>query len=122
MYLVLFVSILIAIVALLTLAIRSENIFGRTLAVNTLGTVIALLLVTLGALQKEADYFDIALLYVLLNFSATLALLRLFKSRQIAGALLRNVSQAPLDSDIDAKAEDAAERGMRMEPETRERE
>lgn len=117
MYLALFISILIAIVALLTLAIRSENIFGRTLAVNALGTVIALLLVTLGALQKEVDYFDIALLYVLLNFSATLALLRLFKSRQISGALLRKVSQVPLnserESEANAGARDAAEQGAR---------
>lgn len=99
MFVVLFTSIFITIIALLVLASRSKNIFGKVLAVNVLGTVIAILMTTLGAMLNEPDYFDIALLYMLLNFTSTLALLHFFRSRQIPSSLLRDVSKVPLDSE-----------------------
>ena len=93
---VLFVFIFPVIVTLLVLAATSGNIFGRLLAVNVLGTVITLLMAVIGAATGQTDYYDIALLYVLLNFSTTLALLRFFRRRKIPAALLGNVSGAPL--------------------------
>ena len=96
MFTVLFPAIFIVIAALLVFAVRTRNIFGCVLGLNTLGTVIVVLMSALGALMNQADYFDIALLYILLNFSLTMALLRFFRSRRIPGDVLKNVSQVPL--------------------------
>lgn len=102
MFATLFGFLFFVIVMLLILAASSGNLFGKLLAVNVLGTVIATLIAVIGVIVKQPDYFDIALLYILLNFSTTLALLRFFRNRKIPEALLNNVSDvaiAPHTSD-----------------------
>lgn len=103
MFAVLFGTIFIVLTALLFRAALANNIFGRLLAVNVAGTVVAVLLAAIGALMREGDYFDIALLYILLNFSSTLALLRFFSGQHIPADLLGEVSRIPVP---DAKSGD----------------
>ena len=110
MFAVLFGVQFFAIVALLFLAKTNRNIFVRVLAVNVLGTVIAILVATIGVFENEPDYFDIALLYILFNFSMTLALLRFFKGRHIPRALLKDMSRVPLTHEDADDGRDASER------------
>ena len=58
-------------------AVLGPTLYDRILALNALGTKTVLLVVLLGAMWGRTDYIDIALLYALLNFVGTLALLRL---------------------------------------------
>ncbi len=100
MFLFLLGSIVLTIVVLIVLTMKSHNIFGRMLAVNVLGTLVAILMAIIGVITNQSDYLDIALLYILLNFSTTLALLRFFKSGKIPQRLLEGVSLTPFAANI----------------------
>jgi multicomponent Na+:H+ antiporter subunit F len=52
------------------------TVYDRILAVNSFGTKTVLLIALLGALAGRTDYLDVALLYALINFIATVALMK----------------------------------------------
>ena len=62
--------------------VLGPTMIDRVLAVNMFGTMIVLLIVLLCYLLNDYGYVDIALAYGLLNFVATVALLRYLKSGQ----------------------------------------
>ncbi len=51
-------------------------LYDRVLAANTFGTATVLLIAVLGYLNNRPDFLDIALLYALVNFVGTLAILK----------------------------------------------
>ncbi len=66
-------------IILLLRAILGPTVFDRILAINTFGTATVLLIALLGFSTGRPDFMDIALLYVLINFIATIAVLKLFR-------------------------------------------
>lgn len=70
------VAILVAMSLALLRALLGPTVWDRILAVNTFGTKTVLLMALLGAIAGRADYLDVALLYALINFVGTVALLR----------------------------------------------
>ena len=54
-----------------------------TIAVNSFGTHTVLLIGALGFLNGRPDFLDIALLYALINFVGTIAILKFFRYRKI---------------------------------------
>ncbi len=52
------------------------SVFDRILAVNNFGTMTVLLIGVLGFLSERPDFLDIALVYALMNFITTIAVLR----------------------------------------------
>ncbi|MBD3609305.1 MAG: pH regulation protein F [Gammaproteobacteria bacterium] len=74
------IALLIAMMMTLIRAILGPSIFDRVLAVNAFGTKIVLFLGVIGFLTERPDFLDIALLYALINFITTLAILRFFES------------------------------------------
>ncbi len=76
-------AIAAAMVMLLIRAAKGPGLFNRVLAINTFGTLTVLLLVLLGVEFDQHDLMDIALLYVLLNFVAAVAVLRFFEDRRL---------------------------------------
>lgn len=74
------IALLVAMAMTLIRAILGPSIFDRILAVNAFGTKIVLFLGVYGFLTKRPDFLDIALLYALINFITTLAILRFFES------------------------------------------
>lgn len=62
-------------------AILGPSAFDRVLAVNMFGTKTVLLLSLLGFLSGRPDFLDIALVYALVNFLSTIAILRFFEGR-----------------------------------------
>ena len=80
------IALLVAMALTLVRAILGPSIFDRILAVNSFGTKIVLFLGVYGFLTGRPDFLDIALLYTLINFISTLAVLRFFES----GALITN--------------------------------
>ena len=66
---------------LLTLvrALLGPTVYDRILAVNLFGTITVLFIAVHGFLQDRPDFLDIALVYALINFIGTVAVLKFFE-------------------------------------------
>lgn len=60
-------------------ALAGPTVFDRILAVNMFGTKTVLLIAVLGFLTGRPDFLDIALVYALINFIGTIAVLKFLK-------------------------------------------
>ena len=70
------VAILVAMGLALSRTLLGPTVWDRILAVNSFGTKTVLLIALLGALAGRTDYLDVALLYALINFIGTVALMK----------------------------------------------
>jgi multicomponent Na+:H+ antiporter subunit F len=72
------VAIIIVIASFVSLyrGIEGPGIFNRIIAVNVIGTKTIVLLVLIGFIYERPDFFDIALVYAILNFIMTIAATR----------------------------------------------
>ncbi len=73
------ITILVVMLIILLRASLGPTVFDRILAINTFGTVTVLLIALFGFLTARPDFMDIALLYALINFISTIAVLKLFR-------------------------------------------
>ncbi len=73
------IAILVVMFILLLRAALGPTIFDRILAINTFGTATVLLIALFGFLTNRPDFLDIALLYALINFISTIAVLKIFQ-------------------------------------------
>ncbi len=73
------VAILATLALALARAILGPTVYDRILAGNMVGTVTVLAIAVLGFLMGRPDFLDIALLYALINFVGTIAVLKFFK-------------------------------------------
>jgi multicomponent Na+:H+ antiporter subunit F len=64
------------------------SLYDRVLAVNAFGTKTVMLLCLFGVWIGRADAIDIAMLYALLNFIATIAILKFFNAGNFNSALM----------------------------------
>ncbi len=78
------VAIVIAMALILLRAILGPTLYDRVLAVNSFGTKTVLLLGVIGYLTERPDFLDIALLYALINFAGTIAILKFFRYNQLS--------------------------------------
>jgi multicomponent Na+:H+ antiporter subunit F len=76
-------ALLIAMLLVLFRAFAGPSLFDRVLAVNSFGTKTVLLIGVLGFLTERPDFLDIALLYALVNFIGTIAVLKFFRYRNL---------------------------------------
>ena len=83
MSLTLLVTLVAVMLMLLVRILKGPGLFNRVLAINTFGTLTVLLLVLLGVTFEQYDVMNIALLYVLVNFIAAVAVLRFFEDRKL---------------------------------------
>ncbi len=60
-------------------ALLGPTVYDRVLAVNMFGTKTVLMIAVLGFLTGRPDFLDLALLYALINFVGTLAVLKFFE-------------------------------------------
>ncbi len=63
----------------LSRAVVGPTVFDRILAINAHGTKTVLLIAVLGFLTKRPEFLDLALVYTLINFVGTLAVLKFLK-------------------------------------------
>lgn len=76
------VLILLGVLAILKRVIAGPTLFDRILAVNVIGTKTIVLLALLGFANERPGFFlDIAMAYALINFIATVAVLRYVEGR-----------------------------------------
>jgi multicomponent Na+:H+ antiporter subunit F len=78
------VALLAGIMLLLVRAIAGPTTYDRILAMNAIGTKAALLIAVLGFMTGRPDFLDIALLYAILNFLATIAILKFIRHRRLS--------------------------------------
>ena len=69
-------AILAGVVLVLIRAILGPTVYDRILAANALGTKTVILVSILAFLNESPGFLDIAMLYALINFVVTIALLK----------------------------------------------
>lgn len=69
-------------VALLRLFV-GPSVYDRVLAVNLFGTKTVLLIAVIGFLTGRPDFIDIAIVYALINFIGTIAILKVIRHRTL---------------------------------------
>ncbi len=77
-------GILVAMLMAIARAILGPSLYDGVLAVNSFGTKTVLLIALLGYLNDRPEFLDIALLYALVNFVGTIAVLKFFRYRNLA--------------------------------------
>jgi len=76
MFIIVSIVILVAIALGLVRAFRGPTLFDRVLAANMIGTLTVLMVAVLGFMTGRPEFLDIALVYVLISFVSTIAVLR----------------------------------------------
>ncbi|TNE41212.1 MAG: pH regulation protein F [Alphaproteobacteria bacterium] len=84
------IAILVSIAMALGRAILGPTSYDRILSVNAIGTKTVLLIGVIGFLTGRPDFLDLALVYALMNFIGTLAVLKYFKFGTLRGGLSRS--------------------------------
>ncbi len=72
-------ALLVAMALALARALLGPTVYDRVLAVNSFGTKTVLLIAVFGFLTGRPDFLDISLIYALINFIATIAVLKFLK-------------------------------------------
>lgn len=89
-------GLIVAMAAMIARAIMGPSHYDRILAANSFGTKTVLLIALMGFLFGRHDFVDIALVYALINFVTTIALMKFFRYRTLArplGAMARETAK-----------------------------
>jgi multicomponent Na+:H+ antiporter subunit F len=86
-YAIAILAILIAMALVLIRLIKGPTLYDRVLAVNSFGTHTVLLIGVVGFWNERPNFLDIALLYALINFVGTIAILKFFRYRAIGDVM-----------------------------------
>ena len=81
MFIALSAMLLIAIALGLVRAFRGPTLYDRVMAANMIGTLTVLMVSVLGFMTGRPEFLDIALVYVLISFVSTIAVLKVCPSR-----------------------------------------
>jgi len=80
-------ALVVAMLLVLARLYLGPELYDRVLALNSFGTLTVLLLGFIGFLTERPDFLDIALLYALINFVGTIAVLKFFRYRTLGRGL-----------------------------------
>ena len=81
--------VIVSMVMMLGRLVGGPTLYDRLLAVNSFGTKTILFLCVFCFVINRPDGLDIALLYALMNFIATIAVLKFFNYRNLGVSLLK---------------------------------
>ncbi|NNE08770.1 MAG: pH regulation protein F [Gemmatimonadetes bacterium] len=76
------IAILVTMSMTLVRAFRGPSLYDRILSVNSFGTSTVLFIVVHGFLNGRPEFLDLAIVYGLLNFIGTVAVLKFFGLRE----------------------------------------
>jgi multicomponent Na+:H+ antiporter subunit F len=88
-------AVLAAMLLALARAFAGPTLYDRVLAGNSFGTKTVILIGLLGYLTGRPDFLDISVLYALLNFASTIAILKFFRYRTLSIPLEGPAAAAP---------------------------
>jgi multicomponent Na+:H+ antiporter subunit F len=83
MFLAASIALFVSMTLVLVRLYAGPSLYDRVLAVNSFGTLTVLFIAVLGFLNGRPDFLDIALLYALINFVGTIAILKFFRYRAL---------------------------------------
>ena len=89
----LLIAAIVLIISMILVLLRlyfGPTLYDRVLASNVFGTQTVLFIGVVGFLSGRPDFLDIALLYALINFVGTIAVLKFFRYRSIGDVPMRN--------------------------------
>ena len=69
-------AVLVTMVLALYRSFKGPTVYDRILAVNAVGTLTVVLISVYGFLSGRPDFLDLALVYALVNFIGTIAVLK----------------------------------------------
>lgn len=75
--------LLVSMVLILIRLFSGPTLYDRVLALNSFGTCTVLFIGVTGFAFGRPDFLDIALLYALINFVGTIAILKYFRYRRL---------------------------------------
>ena len=78
-------ALLVCMAMTLVRAILGPTVFDRVLAVNSFGTKTVLLIAVYGFLSGRPDFLDLAIVYALMNFIGTVAVMKFTRFGDLAG-------------------------------------
>jgi multicomponent Na+:H+ antiporter subunit F len=78
-------ALLVCMAMTLIRSIAGPTVFDRVLAVNSFGTKTVLLIAVYGFLSGRPDFLDLALVYALMNFIGTIAVMKFTRFGDLAG-------------------------------------
>ena len=78
-------ALLVCMAMTLVRAISGPTVFDRVLAVNSFGTKTVLLIAVYGFLSGRPDFLDLAIVYALMNFIGTIAVMKFTRFGDLAG-------------------------------------
>lgn len=81
------IAILVAMLLALVRLYAGPTLYDRVLAVNVFGTKTVLLIAVVVFLSGRKEFLDIALLYALINFIGTIAVLKFFRYRTLGDSI-----------------------------------
>ena len=71
--------ILLAMLLALVSAMLGKTLYDKILAANIFGTITVLFIAIFGFMTERPEFLDIAIVYALINFVATIAILKFFE-------------------------------------------
>ena len=77
-------ALLVCMIMTLIRSIAGPTVFDRVLAVNSFGTKTVLLIAVYGFLTGRPDFLDLALVYALMNFIGTIAVMKFTRFGDLA--------------------------------------
>jgi len=80
------IAVFVAMALVLARSFLGPSLYDRVLAVNSFGTLTVLLIGLLGFFTARPDFLDIALLYALINFVGTIAVLKFVRHRHLGAS------------------------------------
>ena len=86
MFLAAVAALVVTVFLALIRAYLGPTVYDRVLGVNAIGTMTVLLIAAVGFLMGRPEFLDIALVYALINFIGTIAVLRYIKRRRARDA------------------------------------
>ena len=84
MYEAAMIGVLVTMALALTRATLGPTVYDRLLAVNAFGTQTVLFIAVLGFLSERPEWLDLALVYALVNFTGTIAVLKFSRFGNLA--------------------------------------
>ena len=87
------IGVLSAMLLALIRAIRGPEVYDRILAANSFGTKTVLFIAVIGFVDGRPEFLDIALVYALINFIGTVAILKFMHFRDLGYGLIHRDEQ-----------------------------
>ncbi|MGJ8668196.1 MAG: monovalent cation/H+ antiporter complex subunit F [Oceanococcus sp.] len=88
------IGVLIAMLLALLRALLGPSVYDRILAANSFGTKTVLFIAVIGFVDGRPEFLDIALVYALINFIGTVAILKFMHFRDMGYGLINRDERA----------------------------